>query len=137
MKLIPLAALLLLFVHLTDTGDDMTPRVFIVEKPKQVRIDGLELYGEIVCIFGDEAPRISVLKCDVFMRDVASRLRSMEFNPAADRFCVIPPVLTSALTLATLAKYCGSHSLRLVVFNANTARYEERCIDLETICTPA
>lgn|SRR5690554_1617749 len=108
-------------------------RVFIVEMPKSVDVGGIGSYGAVTELFGQGVRRVSVLKCDVFMREVAARLRELRFDPAVDKFCVTPPILPSALALATV---CRQHpSVCLVVFNASTGRYEERRVNLESICT--
>lgn len=109
-------------------------RVFIIEQPK-VSTDGLQSYGELNVLFPSGQRRSSVLRCDLFMQDVVRRLREVRFDPEVDRFCITPPLLTTSLALSALVMYCGQSPLHLVVFNASTGGYEERRVNLETVCT--
>ena len=108
-------------------------RIVILEQPHKIDIKRLEEQAEVVFLFGGGKPRTSIMRCDVFMRAVADRLREINYDPAVDLVALLPPVLPTSLLMSVVS---AQHKVfSVIIFNAVTSSYETRSINLETVCT--
>ena len=106
-------------------------RVFLVE-PVRANIDvsSAEKFGELVYIFGPNAKRVSVFKTQEYCVAVLDILRSMDYDPEEDIFCISGSMVPVAVTLSALvAEFVAG--IEVLFYNSIEDGYARRTMKAE------
>ncbi len=109
-------------------------RVFVIEPPRKLTVDGAREFGEIHYLFNSDTRRSSIFDVLNFTRDILDALTRNEYDPNTDYVCVTGSIITVSLMMAALgAKY---KQFQILLFSSQQSKYVSKLFDMIPLLEP-